>query len=144
MFLVQSCSCLRPIHWSHVSIGKWKCSWSSTERRCSNYIWVINNVIAYYGVTYIRGLKKVQFEASTSYAYISSSLSTPLNHSWVFCFYILQLRKYDLLSTPIMLHSLHKAPNKQTTIFWLCWYTEAANETRLGGQNKSITWYWMK
>ena len=35
---------------------EWRCSWGSNDRRCSNYIWVINNVIAYWGVTYIRGL----------------------------------------------------------------------------------------
>ena len=33
---------------------KWRCSWSSADRRCSNYIWVINNFIAYYGVSYIK------------------------------------------------------------------------------------------
>ena len=26
---------------------EWRCSWSSADRRCSNYIWVINNFIAY-------------------------------------------------------------------------------------------------
>ena len=26
---------------------EWRCSWSSADRRCSNYIWVINNSIAY-------------------------------------------------------------------------------------------------
>ena len=35
---------------------RWRCSWSSTDRWCSNYIWVINNFIAYQGVDYIRGL----------------------------------------------------------------------------------------
>ena len=35
---------------------KWRCRWSSANRRCSNYIWVINNYIAHYGATYIRGL----------------------------------------------------------------------------------------
>ena len=34
---------------------EWRCSWSSADRRCSNYIWVIDNFIAYYGVWYIRG-----------------------------------------------------------------------------------------
>ena len=33
----------------------WRCSWSSAGRRCSNYIWVINSFIAYWGETYIRG-----------------------------------------------------------------------------------------
>ena len=36
--------------------GDWRCSWSSADMRCSNYIWVINNFIDYWGVTYIRGL----------------------------------------------------------------------------------------
>ena len=26
---------------------EWRCSWSSADRRCSNYIWVIDNSIAY-------------------------------------------------------------------------------------------------
>ena len=34
---------------------EWRCSWSSADRRCSSYIWVINNFIAYLGATYIRG-----------------------------------------------------------------------------------------
>ena len=45
-----------PIHWSQVLSREWRCSWSSAERRCSNYIWMINNFIASQGVTYIRGL----------------------------------------------------------------------------------------
>ena len=32
-----------------------RCSWSSADRRCSNYISAINNFIAYYGAAYIRG-----------------------------------------------------------------------------------------
>ena len=49
MFLVSPCSCLCPIHWSQALSREWRCSWSSADRRCSNYIWVINNFIAYYG-----------------------------------------------------------------------------------------------
>ena len=55
MFLVSSRRCLRSIHWSQVLSWEWRCSWSSADRRCSNYIWVINNFIAYEGATYIRG-----------------------------------------------------------------------------------------
>ena len=55
MFFVSSCSCLCSIHWSQVLSWEWRCSWSSTDRQCSNYIWVINNFIAYKGTTYIRG-----------------------------------------------------------------------------------------
>ena len=56
MFTVSSCSCLSPIQWSHVLSREWRCSWSSADRWCSNYIWVIDNFIAYQGVTYIRDL----------------------------------------------------------------------------------------
>ena len=55
MFLISSYSCLYPIHWSQVLSQVWRCGWSSADRRCSNYIWVINNFIAYYGATYITG-----------------------------------------------------------------------------------------
>ena len=57
MLLVSSHSCLRSIHWSQLLSWEWRCrcSWSSADRRCSNYIWVINNFIAYWGATYIRG-----------------------------------------------------------------------------------------
>ena len=47
LILLSSCSCLCPIHWSQVLSREWRCSWSSANRRCSNYIWVINNFIAY-------------------------------------------------------------------------------------------------
>ena len=46
MILVSSWSCLCPIHWSWVL--------SLECRRCSNYIWVINNLIDYKGASYIR------------------------------------------------------------------------------------------
>ena len=45
MILVSSCTCLCPIHWSQVLSREWRCSWSSTDRRCSNYIWVIDNFV---------------------------------------------------------------------------------------------------
>ena len=45
MLLVSSCSCLCPIQWTQVLRQEWRCSWSSADRRCSNYIWVIDNFI---------------------------------------------------------------------------------------------------
>ena len=45
MLLVSSCSCPNSIRWSQVLSWEWRCSWSSADRRCSNYIWVINNLI---------------------------------------------------------------------------------------------------
>ena len=56
MFLISSCSCLCLIHWSQVLNWEWGCSWSSAGRRCSNYIWVINNFVAYYGAPHIKGM----------------------------------------------------------------------------------------
>ena len=38
---------------------EWRCSWSSADRRCSKYIWVINNFVAYYGATYNKDLAVV-------------------------------------------------------------------------------------
>ena len=38
---------------------EWRCSWSSADRRCSNYIWVIDNFIACKGAPYIRDLTVV-------------------------------------------------------------------------------------
>ena len=35
------------IYWHHMLSGEWRCSWSSADRRCSNYIWGINSCIAY-------------------------------------------------------------------------------------------------
>ena len=72
MFLVSSCSCLCPIQWSR----EWRCSWSSADRRCSNYIWVINNFIAYQGATYIRDLT-VQWDW-----FSSNPLQTELFHTY--------------------------------------------------------------
>ena len=66
MFLVSSCSCLCPIHWSQVLSREWRFSFSSADRRCSNYIWVINSFIAYLAATNITGL--------TAFIWISSLL----------------------------------------------------------------------
>ena len=41
MFLVSSCSCLCAKHGSQLLSREWRCSWSSADRRCSNYIWVM-------------------------------------------------------------------------------------------------------
>ena len=56
MLLVSSGSCLHPIRWSHILSWEWRCSWSSADRRCSNYTWVINNLITYLSASYIRDL----------------------------------------------------------------------------------------
>ena len=45
--LVLPCDFLCRTPWSQVSSREWRCSCSSADRRCSNYIWVIDNFIAY-------------------------------------------------------------------------------------------------
>ena len=56
LILISSCSCLWPIQQNQVLSWEWRCSWSSADRQCTNYIWVINNFIAHYGASYIKGL----------------------------------------------------------------------------------------
>ena len=48
------------VYRSQVLSREWRCSWSSADRRCSNYIWVINNLIAYQSASYIRDLTVIQ------------------------------------------------------------------------------------
>ena len=52
-------------YWSLVISGEWRCSWSCADRQCSNYIWLINNLIAYKGVAYIRDLMNFFFFSET-------------------------------------------------------------------------------
>ena len=54
MLLVSFCFC--PMYWRQVSCRELRCSWSSADRRCSNYIWVINDFTAHSGAPYLRGL----------------------------------------------------------------------------------------
>ena len=75
MFLVSLCFYLCLIHWRHVLSREWRCSWSSADRLCSNYIWVINNLIAYKGATYIidfKGNSRVNCSLQTYFSIISA------------------------------------------------------------------------
>ena len=60
---VPSCGCFCRIPWSQMLSREWRCSWSSADRRCSNYIWVINNFIAYKGASYIRDFTVFTFHS---------------------------------------------------------------------------------
>ena len=42
------------IYWIQVLSRKWRSTWSSADRRCSNCIWVINNFIGHQCAFYIR------------------------------------------------------------------------------------------
>ena len=79
MFLVSSCNCLRSTHWSQVLSWEWRCSWSSAYRRCSNYIWVINNFIAYKGATYMKGF------AVSSWRPMALPVAKVLNEQCILC-----------------------------------------------------------
>ena len=45
---------------------EWRCSWRSADKRCSNCIWVIDNLIAKWGGSYIRGLTVVMAGTATT------------------------------------------------------------------------------
>ena len=45
--IVLSCGCLCRIPWRQMLSRECRCSWSSADRRRSNYIWGIENFIAY-------------------------------------------------------------------------------------------------
>ena len=66
MLFVSSCSCLCAIYWSQ------------ELSRCSNYIWVINNFIAYKGATYIITWVSEKYRISE---YGKQSVSLPWRHA---------------------------------------------------------------
>ena len=105
MFLVYPCSCLHSIHWSQVLSGEWRCSWSSADRRWSNYIWVINNFIAYWGATFIRGF--------TVLVFLLNLMGEPDNHFQPRFFVTLQVRvPHDYYIFKIIAITCHLAPLK--------------------------------
>ena len=92
MFLVSSCSCLCPIQWIQVSSGEWRCSWSSADRRCSSYIWVIDNFIAYWSASYVRDLTVAAEKGNKSLSepMVASCTFAPLGLvSWLFLFMLI-------------------------------------------------------
>ena len=81
MLLISSYNYLYPIHWSHVLSQEWRCSWSSVDRWCSNYIWVINNFIIYQSVSYIR-----EFTVGKIKSTVSKPQQTTTKHKQCQCF----------------------------------------------------------
>ena len=69
------CSCIRAIYWSQMLRGERRCSWSSADRRCSNYIWVVNKFNPKYGASYIRDLT-VLLVMWSAHAYLPMSSFT--------------------------------------------------------------------
>ena len=64
MPLVSASSWLCAIYWRQAFCREWSCSWCNTVRRCANYTWVINNLIAYKSAPYIRYLTAVLLSVS--------------------------------------------------------------------------------
>ena len=127
MFLISSCSCLCPIHWSQVLSREWRCSWSNADRRCSNYIWVINKFIAYGGVTHIRGLTVLA--EGTMQLTRQSRVSTNCNLSS-------SLITASLYSIVCYIWSCHDGA-------WM-WMNMIANaHTKAKSREKLITWFHM-
>ena len=107
MLLVSSCSCLCPIHSNQVLSREWRYSWSSADRWCSNYIWVINNFISY--VSYIRGLT-VCLTSNTNHTAWSRGLTVGCYCKYFQCIatgldYI-YTSKYCLIVAYIYIHSI--------------------------------------
>ena len=75
MFLVSSCSCLCPIHWSQVLSREWSCSWSSTDRRCSNYVWVINILLPAWVLLILQVLRQLACSLLWAIIYFTSYAS---------------------------------------------------------------------
>ena len=108
MILVSSSSCLCPIHWSLVLSREWRYSWSSADRRCSNYIWVIMNLITYQGASYIRGLMVPPSEHMMQklHHYVETTLFWRKNDITVQCRYIVvnyltNINKRHLIAHPL-------------------------------------------
>ena len=133
MFLVSACSCLCAMYWSQVLSGEWRCSWSSAERRRSNYIWVINNLIAYQGAAYISDLTVIsytslpwlrqsvnqEFEPTKDTAYLTLTgelcdvVCEDLGENWL---HYNGTALYLIFKTTQHIHNT----NIQTTKIWLC------------------------
>ena len=125
MFFVWSCSCLCSIHWSQVLSREWRCSWISADWWCSNYIWVINNFIAYEGVTYIRGLTVCTFGIKMKicesgflgvdkWLLFTQLLWNIIIYAWLKCLFLPHKSSYQRFST--RLHYLHHRRTAVTTV----------------------------
>ena len=110
----MSCRCLCPIHWSYVLSREWS-SWSSANRRCSNYIWVISNYIAYQGVTYIRVLT-VNGVSGANKTTTKRTLCTCVVGKY--CTQISLYRKNA--NNPVHIHTIREAYHLLSRIFISC------------------------
>ena len=109
MFPVSSCSCLCPIQWSQALSREWRCSWSSADRRCSNYIWVIDNFIAYYSASYIRDFAVIHIDKRVSCGWRLLKFCSLISALWIFLImYLLALNHiHAILQCTQILHKMY-------------------------------------
>ena len=143
MFLLSSCSCLCPIYRSYVVCWQWRCSWSSADRRCSNYIWVINNLISHKGAAYIRDLAVYHFHSHyiTMCMYMKHmsevdpcATSNPVSNlrgvgDWLkltplgtFSDNLHETRVYVSVNFPFFLQAIINHPLLTTWLLWFNWH----------------------
>ena len=125
MILISSCSCLCTTDWTQVLSREWICRWSSADRRCSNYIWVINNFIAYPSATYIRGLM-VFMDSLWAYAIFNPDVITAEIKLSIFSrrhFHIQLLEWKVIFLTQTSLEFVPSGPidNKSTLVRIMAW-----------------------
>ena len=110
MIIASSRIWLCPIYGSRVLSREWRCSWSNAARRCSNYIWVINNLFAYKGAPYIRDLTVRLLLSNLSWdthVYILVLQMSYINEL-LFLFYIREAS-----------HTIHSLKYHQNEKFWI-------------------------
>ena len=116
---------------------EWRCSWSSAGRRCSNYIWVMNNLIAYWGASYIKDLTVPAITRQLSQGLIIMILHTQ-SMVKILKTFITSLWNFVCGdSTSDWWIPLKKEPLMQSFCFFLCWYPEQAVEKQSSCQWKT-------
>ena len=123
MFIISSCLC--PIHRSQVLSPEWRCSWSSADRRYSNYIWVINNCTAYRGATYIRGLT-IYYKTHKGTTAKASILLMIIQLNYKFDeYWLIDVAVIDLVhkshNTPVLYPTMHNSEQKCAHLLWNRW-----------------------
>ena len=130
---------------------EWRCSWSSADRRCSNYIWVIDNFITYYGASYIRGFT-VLFSAANMVSFHGrinmDHLHLPVNRRWVIRILWLVMEQLYLPSNESWFspETYEKIVIVVVTIFFNITHEQNTSNTNL--TNKAYpgyckhVWYW--
>ena len=101
---------------------EWRCSWSSADRRCSNYIWVINNLIAQSSASYIRDLAVIFIALSVFTLYFHGS-------HWYYLAIFFQYWSVFIQETHFAMHLCIGIRWTQTSISHLCQFKCLSHKT---------------